>query len=171
MGVVALLNYITLFWKVLNLLHKLAKQRFHLKVIVYQFQTPKNHGLRNGRNFENFSRDPMTLCTAAKTNDYKSYCEYVKSGSRGAGWISALVSTRSTFTKSVRVVSSSMYLMEDAESLLGELEYEPSTSDLQMKDEGTQRAKTSKKHSKTSTLLILNSFPLESYFTIFSNLF
>ena len=41
-----------------------------------------------------------------------------------------------------------MYLMEDAESLLGELEYEPSTSDLQMKDEGTQRAKTSKNIQK-----------------------
>ena len=31
----ALLYYITLFWKVLNLLHKLATTRFHVNVIVY----------------------------------------------------------------------------------------------------------------------------------------
>ena len=36
MGIAALLYCITLFWKVLNLLHKLAKQQFHVNVIVYK---------------------------------------------------------------------------------------------------------------------------------------
>ena len=48
----------------------------------------------------------------------------------GTGCISALVSRCSKVVESVTVViSSSIYLIE-ADSLLGELEYEPSTSDL-----------------------------------------